>query len=97
MRGPADRAAVAVFSWQEGYRKPDPRLYATVSRRLGVPAAESWYVGDGGSREHEGARRAGMRPVLVTNAAHPEAAGLRADPDPYRPDLISRTSHGWTP
>jgi putative hydrolase of the HAD superfamily len=78
----------AVFSWQEGLRKPDPRLYATVSGRLGVPPAECWYVGDGGSREHDGARRAGMRPVLVTNEAHPEAAGLRSDPDAYRPELV---------
>jgi putative hydrolase of the HAD superfamily len=84
----ADLLDVAVFSWQEGCRKPDPRLYATVSRRLGVPPTECWYVGDGGGRELDGARRAGMRPVLITNAAYPESAGLRADPDPYRPDLV---------
>ncbi|MFI1991633.1 HAD family hydrolase [Actinoplanes sp. NPDC020271] len=82
----AGRIAAAVFSWQEGYRKPDPRLYATVSERLGVPAAECWFVGDGGSREHDGARRAGMRPVLVTNAAYPDAGDLRSDPDTFRPD-----------
>jgi putative hydrolase of the HAD superfamily len=77
-----------VFSWREGCRKPDQRLYATVAERLGVPAAECWYVGDGGSREHDGARRAGMRPVLVTNAAFPEARELRSDPDSYRPDFV---------
>ncbi|WP_213013535.1 HAD family hydrolase [Paractinoplanes toevensis] len=81
------RIDAAVFSWQQGYRKPDLRLYEAVSARLGVPAAECWYVGDGGSREHDGARRAGMRPVLVTNAAYPDAAALRSDPDPYTPDL----------
>ncbi|WP_436531954.1 HAD family hydrolase [Actinoplanes sp. HUAS TT8] len=75
-----------VFSWQEGYRKPDPRLYATACERLGVPAAQCWFVGDGGSREHDGARRAGMRPVLVTNAAYPAARDLRTDPDSYVPD-----------
>ena len=77
----------AVFSWREGYRKPDPRLYATVAERLGVSPGECWYVGDGGSREHRGAAAAGMRPVLVTNAGHPAAAGYRDDPDPYVPDL----------
>jgi putative hydrolase of the HAD superfamily len=84
----APRVDAAVFSWREGYRKPDARLYAAVSGRLGVPPAECWYVGDGGSREHDGARRAGMRPVLVTNAGWPGAAPLRSDPDPYRPELV---------
>jgi FMN phosphatase YigB (HAD superfamily) len=83
----APRIDAAVFSWQQGYRKPDSRLYEAVSARLGVPAAECWYVGDGGSREHDGARRAGMRPVLVTNVAYPDAAALRSDPDPYTPEL----------
>ncbi|GIF43144.1 HAD family hydrolase [Actinoplanes xinjiangensis] len=82
----ASRIDAPVFSWREGHRKPDPRLYATAAARLGVPAAECWFVGDGGSREHHGARRAGMRPVLVTNAAYPGAGGLRTDPDSYLPD-----------
>ncbi|MEV6843452.1 HAD family hydrolase [Actinoplanes sp. NPDC051411] len=84
----APRIDVPVFSWREQCRKPDQRLYAAVAERLRVPAAECWYVGDGGSREHDGARRAGMRPVLVTNAAYPEAGPLRTDPDAYRPDAV---------
>jgi putative hydrolase of the HAD superfamily len=84
----APRIDAPVFSWREGYRKPDQRLYATAAERLGVPPAECWFVGDGGSREHDGARRAGMRPVLVTNAAYPEVRDLRCDPDSYRPDFI---------
>jgi putative hydrolase of the HAD superfamily len=84
----AARVDAAVFSWCEGYRKPDQRLYAAVSGRLGVSPAQCWYVGDGGSREHDGARRAGMRPVLVSNAAYPAAAALRSDPDTYRPELV---------
>ncbi len=74
-----------VFSWREGRRKPDPRLYATVSDRLGVAPAECWYVGDGGGREHDGARLAGMRPVLVTNVRYPEAGRFRTDPDTFVP------------
>lgn len=77
----------AVFSWQEGHRKPDPRLYATAAHRLGVTPQQCWYVGDGGSREHQGALAAGMRPVLVTNAGHPGAAAYRDDPDTHVPDL----------
>ncbi|MER7276613.1 HAD family hydrolase [Dactylosporangium sp. NPDC000244] len=74
-----------VFSWEEGARKPEPRLYATAARRLGVAPGECWYVGDGGSRELQGARAAGMRPVLVTNAGYPGAAAHRDDPDSFVP------------
>lgn len=84
----ASRIDAAVFSWQEGYRKPDGRLYATAAARLGVPAAQCWFVGDGGSREHQGARSAGMRPVLVTNAGYPGAAGFRDDPDTFVPEFV---------
>jgi putative hydrolase of the HAD superfamily len=84
----APRIDAAVFSWQERRRKPDPRLYATVADRLGVPASACWYVGDGGSRELQGAAAAGMRPVLVTNAGWPGAHAYRDDPDPFRPDLV---------
>jgi putative hydrolase of the HAD superfamily len=77
----------AVFSWREGYRKPDQRLYATAAGRLGVAPQECWYVGDGGSREHRGAATAGMRPILVTNANYPSAAAYRDDPDSHVPAL----------
>ncbi|XVU30293.1 HAD family hydrolase [Actinoplanes sp. CA-054009] len=81
----APRFDATVFSWQEHHRKPDPRLYATAALRLGIPPNQCWYVGDGGSHEHQGAHTAGMRPVLVTNAAHPQAAALRDNPDPWHP------------
>ncbi|MGH3712087.1 MAG: HAD family hydrolase [Micromonosporaceae bacterium] len=75
-----------VFSWAEGYRKPDQRLYATAAARLAVSPRDCWYVGDGASREHWGAEQAGMRPVLITNAGYPGAAGHRYQPDELRPD-----------
>jgi putative hydrolase of the HAD superfamily len=75
----AARIDAPVFSWQEGYRKPDPRLYATASARLGVPPDACWYVGDGGSREFQGALAAGMHPI-------PAAAAHRTDPDTLVPD-----------
>ncbi|BCY15006.1 HAD family hydrolase [Actinoplanes sp. L3-i22] len=81
----AELVDVPVFSWREGCHKPDPRLYATVSERLGVAPAECWFVGDGGSREHDGARLAGMRPVLVTNEAYPGAGRFRTDPGVWAP------------
>ncbi|HCT78131.1 MAG TPA: haloacid dehalogenase [Micromonosporaceae bacterium] len=82
----AARFDATVFSWQEGYRKPDARLYATAAARLGVAAGDCWYVGDGGSREHQGALTAGMRPVLITNANLPDVAHYRDDPDTLLPE-----------
>ena len=49
-----------VFSVQVGLRKPHPTLYETVASRLGVGPGACLYVGDGGSGELTGARRAGM-------------------------------------
>jgi putative hydrolase of the HAD superfamily len=65
----------AVFSCQEGTRKPDPRLFRTVAARLGVSPAECLYVGDGGGNELTGASAVGMRPVLLAGPDwHPHGA-----------------------
>lgn len=82
----ADLVDVAVLSWHQGQRKPDPRLYATVSNRLFISAEQCWYVGDGGGRELSGARAAGMVPVLVTNELVPHAASHRINADDFMPD-----------
>ncbi len=55
----------AVFSCDAGVAKPDPAIYITALRAVGVPPEHAWFVGDGGSDEHRGARAVGMRPVLV--------------------------------
>jgi putative hydrolase of the HAD superfamily len=60
------RVDLTIFSYQVGYRKPDPRIYHHALAALGVSAADSIFVGDGGSDEHAGARAVGMRSVLVT-------------------------------
>ncbi|MEH0843276.1 HAD family hydrolase [Micromonospora sp. CPCC 205711] len=63
---------VRVFSVQVGRCKPDPALYQAACRRLDVAPEACLYVGDGGSRELTGARRAGMTAArLVT----PDLAG----------------------
>jgi putative hydrolase of the HAD superfamily len=60
------RIDAAIFSYQVGYRKPDPRIYHDALRALRVAPADAIFVGDGGSDEHRGARAVGMRTVLVT-------------------------------
>lgn len=77
-----------VFSAVVGHRKPSPAGYLDVSGQLGVHPSDCWFVGDGGSGEHLGAKAVGMRPVLVANALY-DVAHLRVDPDAYRPtDVI---------
>lgn len=54
------------LSWEEGIRKPDPAIYRACLEKLGVPAENCLYAGDGGSRELEGAAALGMKAVQVT-------------------------------
>lgn len=86
------RVDAVSFSAVTGQRKPHRTGYLDIADRLGVGPAECWFVGDGGSGEHLGAKSVGMRPVLVTNAAY-GVAHLRTDPDAYRPaDVIADLS-----
>ncbi|MDM7914595.1 MAG: HAD family hydrolase [Candidatus Eisenbacteria bacterium] len=59
------RIDVPLFSCHEKIAKPDPAIYRLAASRIGVEPESCLYVGDGGSREHEGARAAGMRTVLI--------------------------------
>src|SRR3989442_3051601 len=54
----------ACFSCDIGFTKPDPKAFSTVLERLGPPPQKPAYVGDGGSKELEGARQAGFRLVV---------------------------------
>lgn len=58
---------VSLFSVEVGVKKPDPSLYVSAARQLGVAENRCLYVGDGGSDEMEGARAVGMHPVLLDN------------------------------
>jgi len=61
-----ERLDAAVFSYELGVRKPDPRIYRHALDAIGAGPEETLFVGDGGSDEHRGARAVGMRSVLVT-------------------------------
>jgi putative hydrolase of the HAD superfamily len=56
--------AVAV-SHAEGVEKPDPALFRVALGRLGVDAADAFYVGDRPHPDLEGARAAGIDAALV--------------------------------
>ncbi len=51
------------LSWELGVRKPDPVIYRTCLRRLGIAPENCLYVGDGGSQELEAARALVMQAI----------------------------------
>jgi putative hydrolase of the HAD superfamily len=68
----------AVFSATAGCVKPDARIYELACAELAVAPRECLFVGDGANDELEGARRAGMTPVLVQRPGRePVWDGLR--------------------
>jgi putative hydrolase of the HAD superfamily len=56
-------------SHEEGLEKPDPRFFELALRRAGVAAGVAAYIGDLYSVDVVGARRAGMRAVLMDPGA----------------------------
>ncbi len=56
----------AIFSCHCGFCKPQPEIYHHALQRMGVAVTEALFVGDGGSEEHQGARRVGLDNVLLT-------------------------------
>jgi putative hydrolase of the HAD superfamily len=54
-----------VDSGSVGVEKPDPRIFDSALDILGVPARDTWYVGDTPAFDVVGAQRAGMRPILM--------------------------------
>ena len=56
---------VAVSSSQHGYMKPHPSIFEAALSLAGVSAGDAVMVGDSLTQDIEGARRVGMRAVLV--------------------------------
>jgi HAD superfamily hydrolase (TIGR01662 family) len=68
-----------VVSAIEGTKKPDPRIFARALERAGADAAHTVHVGDMYLEDILGARRAGVRPLLMDRGSqsmfpnHPES------------------------
>ncbi|MFC1572180.1 HAD family hydrolase [Candidatus Eisenbacteria bacterium] len=67
-----------LVSCHEGIMKPDPEIYLRAAKRLGVEPGDCLFVGDGGSSEHKGARRAGMRTALYLELLKETSPSLAA-------------------
>jgi putative hydrolase of the HAD superfamily len=63
--GIADRFAVILTSEAVGVGKPDPRIFAQAAARLNAAPDRCVHVGDDWTRDVEGARTAGFRPVWL--------------------------------
>jgi putative hydrolase of the HAD superfamily len=63
--------SAAVSSSEHGYLKPHPSIFEAALKLAGVAAGESVMVGDSFAHDIEGARRVGMRGVLVHRADDP--------------------------
>lgn len=63
--GYADLFETVVDSHLVGVEKPDPGIFAIALERLGTNAAGAVYVGDVPAVDVEGARAAGLRPILL--------------------------------
>lgn len=73
--GVADRFAAVVVSAVVGARKPEPAIFRHALARLGVPPGAALHCGDLPGADCDGARRAGLRAVLLDRAGgSPEAA-----------------------
>ena len=71
-----------LVSCHERLMKPDPAIYQLAAERLGVGPEQCLFVGDGGSREHEGARAAKMQTALIL--------GFLRETDPHLADARPR-------
>ncbi len=68
--------AVAISSYDHGYMKPHPSIFESALRKVSAQPHEAVMVGDSVAHDIEGARRLGMRAVLVARSAYvPEAPG----------------------
>jgi putative hydrolase of the HAD superfamily len=64
----------AVSSSEHGYLKPHPSIFESALELVGVTARESVMVGDSMAHDIEGARRVGMRGILVQRSPGPVVA-----------------------
>ena len=73
-----DPAAV-IWSDEVGFSKPDPRIYLTCLRALGVPPERAAHVGDHKVKDVAGARQLGMTTIRYAGVRDDHDDGPEAD------------------
>ncbi len=81
---------IMVVSGNERYEKPHPRIYELALERTGAGAEESLHVGDSPVSDFDGARKVGMRAVLLDRwNRFPDFEGERIESLRELPPLLS--------
>jgi putative hydrolase of the HAD superfamily len=80
------RLDAVVMSFSVGALKPDPAIYLAALDAIGARAEDCAFVGDGRDGELGGARRLGLRTVLIDRGL-PHTDSARADADQVCADL----------
>ena len=75
--GVAERVNGAIASAELGAAKPAPAIFAHALAMAGVPAQKALHVGDSPDEDVEGARAAGIEPVLMVREGGPAVEGVR--------------------
>jgi len=85
------RLRFVIDSGVVGIEKPDPRIFAMAVERAGIPAEQTYYVGDIYAIDVIGARNAGLVPVLLDPLGRYAGLGCRTTPGVPRfcRDLVS--------
>jgi putative hydrolase of the HAD superfamily len=63
----------ALASAEVGVAKPDPAIFRRALELVGVDARDAWHVGDTPEADIEGARAAGLRPILIAREGGADA------------------------
>jgi len=80
------------FSCHEGIKKPDVRLYESISGKLGLSPDQCLFVGDGASPELTGATDAGMDAVLICPPAEAEIIMARHEGQNWEGPVVGSLS-----
>jgi putative hydrolase of the HAD superfamily len=81
-----------IMSCHAGYAKPDREIYELSLKELGVDPGEAIFVGDGGSRELEGAKQVGLTTVMMTGVIKdrwPQKIAERREHADYEIDALT--------
>lgn len=81
---------VVVCSRDLGIRKPNPRIFLYVLKKLGVEAEEAVHVGDSLEADVEGASAAGMRAIWVRGAEASSWTGTAIRSVCELPELLAK-------
>lgn len=79
-----------IFSCSVGIKKPDPKIYHLMCKKLKVKPKNCVYIGDGSSQELSGALQVGMFPILIRSST--EKDSVRYDEDDWDGPKISSLS-----